>query len=943
MPIRIRVLLLALLTLNACGPQPLKDTGPTISELAKSRPPSSGAVIAPAPVPAPSPGVTPPDETALENYKRIAELATDPETKAEANRRLADLQVQIKEQQLVNDESTAAQKQSVELYDQLLKDRGDNESEGARLLYQKARAQQNLGEFAASAESLKQLIERFPRSEYTGEAHFRRAEMLYRAEDFVAAEAEYALVIADPQSKAYYEPAQYKLGWSLFKQAKYEAALSVSFDILDRELPQGELSDPTSTLKDIAPGKRELAQDALRVASLALANTGGGDALNQALARRSTTSRYSVLLYNALGGELLDKKRYTDAAKTYLAFADGNPRHPLAPQYHHRAIEALRSGNFVEQVVAAKARYVATYDPSTSYWSGRPASPEVLGELRKHLDDLGRFHHNRARADKAADKLTGREDFLAAARYYQRSLDLFPKDAKAGELSVLLADALQDGGDLQAAAKAYESAVSIGGAKADDAAYAAVLAYQKLVEDAPENRKDEALRKATQAGLRFAEGFPGHPQTLVVLTRAAEDLYRLKETDQAVGISAKVIKSRASDDLKRTAWGVVADAQFTQKRYPEAEAAYGELLKLSPASDPQRAKLVDQLAAAIYKQGEAARSAGNQPLAAAAFQRVGQLAPSASIRATADYDAAAALIASEQWSTAGRLLENFRSANPGHALLPDVDKKLAVVYQKTSQPQRAAEVMARIAGRSGESADTRREAAWSQVTLLDQTRDPNVAEAYDNYLKNFGGPFERAIEARHRLAELAQARGNSSRREHWLRELIAADAAGGRDRSDRSRFLSAQAQLELGRNEAALAMALSLKQPLEKSVARKKAAMEKAIAILTRAADFGFAEVTTAATYELGSLYSNFSRALLDSERPKKLSALEKEQYSLLLEEQAFPFEEKAIEWHLANLKRVNQGAYDRWVSKSADALAQISPGKYGKREKTGGTYDELR
>ncbi len=648
-----------------------------------------------------------------------------------------------------------------------------------------------------------------------------------------------------------------------------------------------------------------------------------------------------MLLYNSLGAELLDKKRYTDAAKTYLAFADGNPRHPLAPLFHTRSIEALRSGNFTEQVVAAKERYALAYDPKAAYWGGRPASAEVMGELRKHLDDLARFHHARARADKAI----GRNDFLAAARWYQRSLELFPKDPRAAETGVLLADALLDAGNTADAAKAYESTVAANptGAKSDDAAYAAVLAYQKVTADTPESGKEAALKQATAAGLRFAQAYPSHPQANAVLTRAAEDLYRLKDIDQAIATAAKVIKSRASDDLKRTAWGVVADAQFAQKRYPEAEAASVEVLKLTSASDPQRAHLSDQLAAAIYKQGEAARAAGNQALAAAAFQRVGERVPNAGIRATADYDAAAALIASEQWASAGRLLENFRSSYAGSPLLPDVDKKLAVIYQKTSQPQRAAEVMARIAGRSGESADTRREAAWSQVTLLDQSKTPGAADAYENYLRSFGGPFDRAIESRHRLSEFAQARGDSKRREHWLRELVAADANGGRDRTERSRFLSAKAQLEFGRAEAAEAVAIGLKQPLEKSVARKKAAMEKAIKTLTTASDFGFAEVTTAATYELGALYGNFSRALLDSERPKKLSTLEKEQYSLLLEEQAFPFEEKSIQWHEANLKRIGQGAYDPWVAKSADALAALAPGKYAKREKSGGVYDDLR
>ncbi len=276
----LRLFTLALL-LTACGPQPLKDTGPTISDLAKRGPQPTGQPYPVAPTPAPS-AVAAPDETALENYRRIAELATDPETKAEANRRLADLQVQIKEQELVNNESTAAQRQSVDLYDQLLKDKSPNDPEGARLLYQRARAEQNLGEFAKSAETLNQLILRYPRSEFAAEAHFRRAEMLYRADDFIGAEAEYKMVLKDPASQSYYEPSQYKLGWSLFKQAKYEEALSVSFDILDRELPPGELSDPASTLKALAPGKRELAQDALRVASLSLANMGGGEALNKA-------------------------------------------------------------------------------------------------------------------------------------------------------------------------------------------------------------------------------------------------------------------------------------------------------------------------------------------------------------------------------------------------------------------------------------------------------------------------------------------------------------------------------------------------------------------------------------------------------------------------------------------------------------------------------------
>jgi len=62
-----------------------------------------------------------------------------------------------------------------------------------------------------------------------------------------------------------------------------------------------------------------------------------------------------------------------------------------------------------------------------------------------------------------------------------------------------------------------------------------------------------------------------------------------------------------------------------------------------------------------------------------------------------------------------------------------------------------------------------------------------------------------------------------------------------------------------------------------------------------------------------------------------------------LLEEQAFPFEEKSIQWHEANLQRVPQGIYTPWVGKSLEALARIAPGRYAKREQTTEIYDALR
>ena len=80
----------------------------------------------------------------------------------------------------------------------------------------------------------------------------------------------------------------------------------------------------------------------------------------------------------------------------------------------------------------------------------------------------------------------------------------------------------------------------------------------------------------------------------------------------------------------------------------------------------------------------------------------------------------------------------------------------------------------------------------------------------------------------------------------------------------------------------------------------------------------------------------------MESERPVTLSGQELAQYDALLEEQAFPFEEKAIDLHETNVKRTTDGVYDQWVEKSFTRLAELVPAKYGKQEQGAEAVDAL-
>ena len=136
---------------------------------------------------------------------------------------------------------------------------------------------------------------------------------------------------------------------------------------------------------------------------------------------------------------------------------------------------------------------------------------------------------------------------------------------------------------------------------------------------------------------------------------------------------------------------------------------------------------------------------------------------------------------------------------------------------------------------------------------------------------------------------------------------------------------------------------VALVEPLQTQLEDQEDQDREALKAYAAAAEYGVADVTTAATYHTAALYQDFGKAMLTSQRPKKLSKLELEQYNVLLEEQAFPFEEKAIELHEVNAKRTAEGIYDKWVQESFTALRELRPVRYGKFERSEGVIDAIR
>ena len=505
-------------------------------------------------------------------------------------------------------------------------------------------------------------------------------------------------------------------------------------------------------------------------------------------------------------------------------------------------VEIYQRAGLDTLALAAKKDYVSRYGIESEFRRANPAGWERAQPLVKtHLAELARHYHAAAQKSKAS------ADYQEAVRWYRVYLASFPADPQAAQNNFLLAELLFEDNRFAEAATEYEKTAYAypAHAKSADAGYAALLAYASQDKRVAPSELPTLQRSSVDSALRFAGAFKADPRAGVVLTNAAEKLYALKDSDKAASIAQQVLALQppAAAPQRRTAWTVVAHTAFERGEFGPAELAYGEVLALTPDKDPARGELVERLAASVYKQGEQARAAGQPREAVGHFTRVATLAPQSAVRAAAQYDAAASLIALKDWDAAARTLEDFRQRFPANPLQDDVATKLALAYTEKGQSAQAAVEFERIAA-THKDTKLARAAQWQAAELYEKatekggSRAPAI-KAYERYLKQYPEPLEPAVETRWRLARLAKADGNAPREFGLMKEIHQADLAGGAARTDRTRYLGATAALAIAEPVVAEYRKVALVEPLAKNLKLKKAKMEDVLKAYAVASDYG--------------------------------------------------------------------------------------------------------
>lgn len=843
-------------------------------------------------------------------------------------------------------------------------------------------------------------------------------------------------------STSFYAISAYMLGWSYFKVDDYPQAMQAFATMLDARLAQNpaivasELQKLPIDELAMTRGELRLVQDAVRVMALTFSYQGNGEAI-QLFFKDFGSRDYEQLIYDELAQQHLDNDRFQDSANVLVTFANANPFHPRAVEFFIRHIDAFVLGAFPTRVLVAKEDFVNTYSLGNGVVNNMdtPIGRDAAPYLREYIKQLAQTEHSIAQSidtlllartqrnlaknnvNTQNNKLSAnsnsgfvakeisqdqdsvwalasdddlqalsRQAYTKAKAYYQNFIRTFSPSPEVAPLRFYLAESLLALNEFEEAIKEFETFAYIDALDSPDsnmpqaveAAYAALLVYQKMEEQNPQQVDLESsikfqmplnMRQTSQAN--FAETFADDKRAPTVALTLMQNLFTqenyLPAQEWATWIMARsllpVSESLISTNMQESAMLVMAHSYFAMNAFSSAEQGYRELLVTLAPDDKRRQELNDRLAASLYKQAEnllvnakldtaslQAQNITNKSQltllqlstleqGVALLQKVVIDTPSSEFRLAAQYDSAVYFVLLDNWSQAIATFIDFRQRYPQNPLARGIDNQLFYAYQQIEDWPKAASIL--ISKYQGSpNTETGRLALFQAAEYYEKAGDrSNSLINFRTYAHQYPLPLAEANEARFTLSEFYAQSKNHAKRRFWLNKMVQAQLDVQKNNpqlsTPRSVYLASMSNMVFAEDADTAFSNIKLTQPLAKSLQKKQSALNKAIVEYERVISFGSADYVSIANYKLANLYTTLAEDLMNSSRPDGFSTLELSQYDILLEEQAYPFEETAIGLHEKNIARVQVGLYDAGVKNSYTALKNTNPGRYNKPEVT--------
>ncbi len=457
------------------------------------------------------------------------------------------------------------------------------------------------------------LIGRYPKSKFVTEAWVRIGEYYFDAYNDKGALAKaaqaYEAAVKDKESPLY-DKALYKLGWTYYKMDRFDEAVA-------RFLALADYYEAQKKEKGADSGG-DLRNEALQYAAISLADEKWGsiDKAKAAFAKLGPRP-YEAEVYKKMGDVFFDQTRHAEAVAAYQLALSKNPTMDEAPFVQQRIVEAYERDRKLDEAFKESEKLASSYGPGTAWYDKHKRDPDFISQVQamaeKSLYGSAVYHHQQALALKQQGKLDeAKAAFEVAARAYASYLQRYPRSKNAYEVQFFAAECQYNSLQFATAAKNYDA---VRDSTADsrytkDAAFNAVLAWQKLLEQLQRDKK-LAVYPVLRSKDR-PEGETAKPIPLAEVEKgflAASDAYlaRYGKEDKAPGVAYKaaelyyahndfpearkrfeaIIGSYPRNEVAKFATNLIVESYLIDKDWKSVEEVSARLAKNSAVIDPK--------------------------------------------------------------------------------------------------------------------------------------------------------------------------------------------------------------------------------------------------------------------------------------------------------------------------------------------------------------------
>lgn len=789
--------------------------------------------------------------------------------------------------------------------------------------YEKARLAFQEGKEALGIQYLRDVLRIDPQSSYGEESAFRLGDIAFNVGNYEEAATHYKRIL-NPLNSPLRHLAVYKLSWTYYLQGKLNNAISLVIDNEINQQKSEEIEGPCVMIRT-----RQERREPYRLLALSLYKIGGPGHLTDFVKNIGVEESFPIFLKLATAYE--ETKNTEEMFQVIQSWVQAYPLSSETPLFHQKMVNVITLADqfSIVEVLESRKKFIRDYEPG-SQWARQNRSEEIYQAVTVAAKEYIQFlmTHYYAEGQKTASIAAYQEALL----WHQRYIERFPQEEEIGRVRFVYAELLSKMKQPEKAAiEYYKSAYTDPSHKLSvNAGFQEVALLEQL-----HHAGDPEIEQAYD---RFAARFPEDSRTPEINMKLAEITFKRGEYQKSRDYAKKVYARNARHCLQESqetecpetkethlgeldlaAYRLTIDGFFKEKDYVQAVSFIEKLFRQIPENEG-----LDEFKPlrvfSYFQYGEALKLQGKRLEAADAYWEAFQHGMESKIGPVALFEASALWDTAEMQAKSEDALQIFRRRYPQSAIYQPVLLRLASLYEKTGRLEIAA-LTYEEASRIQIGNDLSNKALEHALTLYE--RAESWGKVYGLAMEKVGTFPKDHVKGGHWWVKAAEAKfklGEDPVAEKMLARFV--DAAG--DEALGTQYL-AKAHLLLAEAKIGDFEKIKLVAPLEDNLERKKELFDHLLSEYSQVLFHPAPALVLNAYYRIGEILEEYSRSLLESERPQDLSEEEQRLYDDLLKEQALPYIVQAEETYRRNIDYGrDSGLESEWIAKSESRLQLI-------------------